>query len=55
MKSLLIGNEQVHVGLQLLNNEGCICPSESLTYKCTTFGEREWSTCRVAGKCFQLY
>ena len=35
-------NEQE--GLQLLNNEGCICFSESLTYKCTVFGERGGST-----------
>ena len=36
------GNEQI--GLQLLDNERCICPGESLTYECTVFGEHRGMT-----------
>ena len=37
-----LGNYQE--GLQLLNNERCICPDETQTFECTVFGERGWST-----------
>ena len=38
----MLGNNEV--GLQLLNNERCICPGETLTYKCTVLGERGGTT-----------
>ena len=35
---MYLGNNQE--GLQLLRNDGCICPDKNLSYECTVLGER---------------
>ena len=39
---MYLGNYQE--GLQLLNNERCICPDETQTFECTVFGGRGGTT-----------